>query len=104
MLVQYFEAMFGQLNTMALVPLADMVTRKGDAPMEGYVFFTDDEHLRDYMENVQQVTARPASIARMNASSRLPQWRPNSTLGLRWRASQASRRRRTPLVIRAPTK
>jgi hypothetical protein len=49
-LIQYFDAMYGALNTMALVPLSDMVAGK-----EGrYVFFADDAHLRDYMENVQR--------------------------------------------------
>lgn len=49
-LIQYFEALLGQLNTMALVPLADMVSPGG---MGGYVLFEDDAHLRDYMETWQ---------------------------------------------------
>jgi hypothetical protein len=51
-LIQYFEAMFGQLNTMALVPLAEMVSPGG---MGGYVLFEDDAHLRGYMEAWQNV-------------------------------------------------
>jgi hypothetical protein len=43
-LIQYFEAMMGQLNTMALIPIADLV---------GYILFEDDAHLRDYMEHFQ---------------------------------------------------
>lgn len=49
-LVQYFEAMFGQLNTMALVPLASMVENRDGA---GYVLFEDDKHLRDYFDEFQ---------------------------------------------------
>jgi hypothetical protein len=51
-LVQYFEAMFGQLNTMALIPLASMVTDKGNS-LAGYVLFEDDAHLRSYFETWQ---------------------------------------------------
>ena len=68
MLVQSFEAMFGQPNTMALVPLADMVTSKEAAPFDGYVLFEDDEHLRDYMENVQR--PREANLDREDARKR----------------------------------
>jgi hypothetical protein len=49
-LVQYFEALMGEPNTMALVPLADMVEHQQS---KGYVFFEDDEHMRFYMEHYQ---------------------------------------------------
>ena len=52
-LIQYFEAMFGQPHTMALVTLASMVEEKDRGPWADYVFFEDDEQLRAYMENVQ---------------------------------------------------
>jgi hypothetical protein len=38
-LIQYFEVFFGQLHTMALVPLASMMEKKD----RGYVFFEDYE-------------------------------------------------------------
>lgn len=61
-LIQYFDAAFGQPNNMALVPLAGMVEQKAPG---GYVFFEDDEHLREYFKTWQ--AARDERLDRLAA-------------------------------------
>src|SRR5690349_16533440 len=51
-LVQYFEALMGMPNTMALVPLESMVMHD-PTRWEGYVLFEDDAHLRSYFDSWQ---------------------------------------------------
>lgn len=63
-LIQYFEAWFGQLNTMAIVPLASMVERQNRSA--GYLFFEDDAHLRDYYDTYQ--AARDERLDREGAA------------------------------------
>lgn len=59
-LIQYFEALFGQLNTMALVPLASMIeSRVGSS----YMFFEDDQHLRDYFDQWQSARDEAIDLA-----------------------------------------
>jgi hypothetical protein len=55
-LVQYFEALLGTPNTLALISLAEMTTPHGTKHEREYVLFEDNQQLREYCEAYQRPT------------------------------------------------
>ena len=62
-LVQFFEWIMGQLGNLTLIPISQMMDREYREP-GGFVFFEDDEHLRNWMQYnapKRPVETRPCS-------------------------------------------
>jgi hypothetical protein len=55
-LVQFFEAMMGQPNTLTIMPIEAMIDKPPYRPPGSVMLFEDDKHLRFWMENYYYTT------------------------------------------------